>query len=273
MQEKGTPAKQSLIESEGISWWSWRPGLKPLHAFLFCGLLSLFALFLLTNGVTALTSGILDSSTPPLQVPGIVTGHSRDVLGSLQLTLRLEQPGFPATITLVVSPATSASLANSAPVIVDYAPHQRIPYALKSAGRDYPLPGASAFGNLLQTITLLLCGLLLLPYPTLLSFWGWRDLHVQAHQRTAIVVALRAARQTTTRTPGLVPRTTHTWYGVALQIENEPETLTEPEILTFGIRQEAHAELRRGDHVQVIYSPYLHYLYSYSLKSSQNTAK
>ena len=269
MQEAREPVQPDLIESEAVSWWSWRPGVRPLRAFLLGGLLSLLALFLLANGITALLSGILDSTAPPLRVPGTIAGHSKNMLGSPQLTIHLEQSGFPATISLVVSPATSARLANGASIMVDYAQHQHVPYALENAGHLYLLPGTSSSGNLLQTLTLLLCGLLLLPYPALLSFWGWRDLHTgQIYRRTAHVVALRAARQTTTRSPGLVPRTTHIWYGVALQMENTLN-LAEPEILTFSVRQELHEQLRRGDRVQATYSPHLHHLYALKTLSSE----
>lgn len=270
MQEERASAPVPLIESEAVSWWSWRPGMKPLRAFLFGGLLSLLALFLLVNGITTLIAGMLDSSSAPLQVPGIVTGHVRNVLGSPQLTLHLEQAGFPTTITLVVSPATATKLANGNAVNVDYAPHQHIPYALESNGHRYPLPDSSASGNLWQTLALLLSGLLLLSYPSLLSFWGWRDLRTgQMHQRIARVVALRAARQTTTRSPGLVPRTTHIWHGVALQIEQDASAT--PEILTFGIHQELHAELQRGNRVEITYSLHLHHLYT--LKVLHNDIK
>ncbi len=270
MQEESVLAQQPLIESEAVSWWSWRPGMKPLRAFLFGGLLSLLALFLLVNAISALIAGVLDSSTAPLGVPAVVTGHTRDVLGSPQLTLRLKQVGFPTTITLVISPAASTNLVNGSAVMIDYAPHQRTPYALESGGHRYALPGTSASGNLWQTLTLLLCGLLLLPYPSLLSFWGWRDLHDgRACRRTAIVVALRAARQTTARAPGLIPRTTHIWHGVALQIEQT--FVTPSKILTFGIRQELHEELQRGNRVEVTYSPHLHHLYT--LKVLHNNTK
>lgn len=265
MENKRTPEKQGiqLIESEAVSWWSWRPGMKPLYAFLFGGLLSLLALFLLSNGATLLISGMLDSNSPPLRAPGIVTGHTRNVLGSPQLTIRLEEPGLPPEITLIVSPVTSATLSNGTPVTVDYAPHLRTPYALESQGHRSMLPGTSASGNLLATLALLLFGLVLLPYPFLLSFWGWRDLRTpQGCKLTAYVVALRTAKQTTTRTPGLVRRTTHIWYGVALQPANETTTAAKPTVLTFGLKQEVYERLQRGDKVQVIYSPHLHHLYT-----------
>ena len=261
MSEEDALQKQPLMEAEAVSWWSWRPGMRPGRAFVFGGLLSLMALFLLANGVTTLVADILDSSAIPVRVPGVVTGHGKDVLGAPQLTLHLEQAGFPTTITLVVAPTTATALANGSAVIVDYAPHRRIAYALESRGQRYLLPGTSATGNLWQSLGLLLSGLLLLPYPLLLSFWGWRDLRSgQTCRRTARVVALRAARQTTTRAPGLVPRTTHIWHGVALQMDDS--SANTPEILTFGISQEQHAQLKRGERVEVLYTPHLHRLYA-----------
>lgn len=265
MQEKAkTEGEQrELIESEAVSWWSWRPGARPGRAFLFGGLLSLLALFLLLNGVATLVAGVLDSSSAPLRVQGMVGGHSNDALGSPQLTIRLAQPGFPSSITLVVSRTASAELANGTPVVVDYAPHQRTPYALESNGQRYLLPGTSASGNLLETLALLLFGLLLLPYPLLLSVWSWRDLRTrQSCQRTGYIVALRAARQTTARTPGLVPRTIHTWHGVAMQAEDAAPDSAEPEILIFGVREEVYHVFKRGDRVRVTYSPHLRHLYT-----------
>lgn len=264
MQEKpAAGAGRPLIESEAVSWWSWRPGARPGRAFLLGGLLSLIALFLLLNGLTALIAGILDSSSAPLRVPGTVTEHSKDVLNSPQLTIRLSEPGLAPTITLIVSRATSTALANGASVTVDYAPHRHIPYALESGKQSYPLPGASVFGNLLETLGLLLFGLLLLPYPLCISLWGWRDLRARQNcQRVGFVVALRATRQTTNKTPGMVPRTTHTWYGIALQIEHETDEMAEPEILTFSVREETYRTFKRGDRVQVTYSPHLRHLYT-----------
>ncbi|HEY0755925.1 MAG TPA: hypothetical protein VGD98_18350 [Ktedonobacteraceae bacterium] len=270
MAEEHVSTKQPLIESEAVSWWSWRPGMRPLRAFLFGGLLSLLALFLLVNGASTLSAGVLDSSSAPLRIPGVVTGHGKDILGSPQLTLHLNESGFPALITLVVSPATSLALTNGSAVLVDYAPHKHIPYALENGKQRYSLPGTSVFENFWQTLGLLLSGLLLLPYPYLLSFWGWRDLHPdQKCQRTATVIATRAARQTTNRTPGLVPRTTHIWYGVALQTEQS--ATTSPEILTFAVRQELYEELLRGTCVEITYSPHLRYLYA--LKVLHTTIK
>lgn len=261
MSEERTVIQQLLLESEAVSWWSWRPGIKPLRAFLAGGLLSLLALFLLVSGLTTLIAGILDSASTPVRVAGVVTDHTTNMLGSPQLILRLSQPGFPTNITLVVSPAASAVLTNGSMISVDYAPHQRTPYALESKGQRYLLPDTSVTGNVGQSVALLLFGLLFLPYPALLFFWGWRDLrNDRPYRRSATIVALRAARQTTNRGPGLIPRVTHIWHGVALQLETDAHLTSE--VLTFGIRQELHEQLRRGTRVEVCYSPHLRYLYT-----------
>lgn len=263
MQEKRTTedGQSALIASEAVSWWRWRPGVRPLRAFLLGGLLSLLALCLLLNAVLALVAGMLDSASAPLQVQGVVSGQGKSALGSPQVTIRVTRTGFPASITLVVSHAAAAALVTGVPVVIDYAPHQRAPYAVESHGQRYLLPGTSVSGNLFETLGLLLFGLLLLPYPLLLATWGWRDLRTRQHcQRSGYVVALRAARQTTTRTPGMVPRTTHTWYGIALQVEPREPATAEPEILVFGVHEDAYRRCKRGDHVQVTYSPHLHHL-------------
>ncbi|HEU5379647.1 MAG TPA: hypothetical protein VFV38_29845 [Ktedonobacteraceae bacterium] len=262
-QEESTVERQSIPLSEAITWWSWRPGMRPLYALLAGGLLSLLALFLLANGVAALLASLLDSSAPPLHVSGIVTGHTRSILGEPQLTIRLEQPGASSTITLAVGPATSTALTNGTRLQVDYAPHLHTAYALESAGRRYTLPGTSMSGNLISMLALLFSGLALLPYPALLAFWGWRDLRAaQPQHLVAYVVALRAARQTTVRTPGMIRRTTHTWYGIALQAAQSLTASEHPAILTFGIRQEIYDQLHRGDKVHITYTLHLHHLYT-----------
>jgi hypothetical protein len=244
-------------EGKGVSWWSWRPGMKPVYAFLFGGVVSLLALFLLVNGAATLSAGILDSSAPPVGIPGIVAQHTKDILGSPELVIHLAQVGMPAEITLVVLPATATALPDGTHLTIDYAPHLRAPEALENAGRRYTLPD-NGTGNLIATLSLLLFGLLLLPYPFLLACWGWRDLRShQAYQVTGTIVALRAAQQTTTRTPGMIRRTIRTWHGVALQREDAPEAKP----LTFGVQSEIYERLHTGDTIQVTYSPHLHYLY------------
>lgn len=248
-------------ESEIVSWWSWRPSLKPWRALALGGLLTLLALFLLANGLSLLVAGILDSVTSPLGIPGVVSGHSKNVTGSPQLTIHFHQTHFPSQIILAVSPA-AASLADSTTVTVDYGPHLHLPYALVSGNHSYALPGTSPLGNLLETLALLAFGLILLPYPLLLAYWGWSDLRAeQMCQTTATVIALRAARQTTTRTPGLVPRSTGTWHGVALRIDHSANEPDKAAPLIFGIQQGLYQQLRPGYRVQVSYSPCLHHLY------------
>ena len=267
MAEENTTGSVSLIESEAVSWWSWRPGLKPLRAFIFGGLLSLLAVFLLVNGLTTLIAVLLDNSSAPVRVPGVVTGHSTNVLGSSQLVIRLDQAGFPGNITLVVSSSTAAELGNGSAVSVDYAPHQRIPYALESRGRRYSLPDTGSAGTIWQSGALLFFGLVLFSYPSLLFFWGWRDLRIgQPCRRTARVVARRLARQTTARGPGLVPRATQNWHGVALQLENA-RGLT-PHLLIFSVYPELHEGLQRGQRVEITYSPHLHHLYTLKILHS-----
>src|SRR6266700_2641077 len=48
----------SALENETVSWWSWRPGIKPRNAFIIGGLLSLVALLLLCLGLFILIFGI-----------------------------------------------------------------------------------------------------------------------------------------------------------------------------------------------------------------------
>jgi hypothetical protein len=256
-----------LTPDAAISWWSWRPGFKPLSAFLFGGMLTLLALFLLVNGLTTLFGSILDSQTAPVHVPGIVIGHTKDILGSPELVIHMDQSGLPTglstEITLVVTSASAIALSNGSHIMVDYAPHLHTPSALESDGHVYPLPGNNN-GNSLSSLILLLFGLILLPYPCLLACWGWLDLRSNlAYQETANVVALRSAKQTTNRTPGMVPRIIRTWHGVALQPEGtDPEHPNNSTILTFGIQPEIHARLQPGDKVQITYSRHLHHVYT-----------
>ena len=250
-----------LVEDEAISWWSWRPGIKPLTAFLLGGVLSLLALFLLVNCVTLLSGRLLDNGASPVRVRGVVVGHSVDPLGASQLVIHLEQPDFPATITLVVAPTTATLLTNGTPVIVDYAQHLRTPYALESGGRSYVLPGTGPTASLWETLALLCVGLLMLPYPALLFFWGWRDLRTwRVPQVTGYIVGRRAARQTTTRTPGLVPRVIRTWHGLAVQ--SDQEDAGDQAILTFGVAEDVYERFHRGERVLATYSPHLRHLYS-----------
>jgi len=84
----------SALESEPVSWWSWRPGIKPRNAFIIGGLLSLVALLLLCIGLFTLIFGIEDSVSQPLQVPGVVTQHiANSVDGQLRHRIRVHTTG------------------------------------------------------------------------------------------------------------------------------------------------------------------------------------
>ncbi len=248
--------------SETVSWWSWRPGIKPWRAFVFGGLSMLLTLFLLLSGVVTLTAGLLDSSLPPLRLTGTVSARSKTLLGSPQLTIRFNAS---TSITLPVSTAASQALPSGTTVEVDFGPYLHAPYSLENAGHNYPLPGTSPAGNPLEAALLLLAGLLLFPYPALLFFWGWRDLRSgDIRQVNALVVAVRTVDQTTTRGPGMLPRRIHTWHGIAVQPTSD-EATAHPRVLTFAIQAGIAAQLHQGDKVQVGYSPHLRHLYTLKL--------
>jgi hypothetical protein len=252
-------------DTAAISWWSWRPGIKPRNALLFGGLLSLLGLLLLCGGLFTLIVGIVDASSPPLQVPGTVTGHATNALDGLpHLTIRLHASGF-SVISPAVSPSASQAIHNGDPVLVDFSQHLHFPYALDHAGQHYPLPGTSASDNLPGSLALLLIGIVLLPYPALLTRWGWLDLHSKYGNApqctmTARVVALRSTQQThRSHRPGLTSRFSGSWHGVALQPLNSTAA---DEIRTFSIRQETYQHLRQGAIVEIIFAFHLRYVYS-----------
>jgi hypothetical protein len=248
-----------------ISWWSWRPGIKPRNALLFGGLLSLLGLLLLSVGLFTMIVGIVDASSPPLQVPGTVTGHATNALDRLpHLTIRLHESGFPV-ISPAVSPSTSQAIHDGDPVLVDFSQHLHFLYALDHAGQYYLLPGTSASGNLPGSLALLLIGIVLLPYPALLTRWGWLDLHAHYGNAkpctmVARVVALRSTQQThRSNRPGLTSRFSGSWYGVALQPLNSADV---DDIRTFSLRQETYQNLQKGAIVEIIFSFQLRYVYS-----------
>ena len=57
-------------DTAAISWWSWRPGIKPRNALVFGGLLSFLALLLIGSGLLTLIVGIVDASSPPVKSRG-----------------------------------------------------------------------------------------------------------------------------------------------------------------------------------------------------------
>lgn len=260
------PDQYNTHDTAAISWWSWRPGIKPRNALVFGGLLSFLGLLLIAGGLVTLIVGIVDANSPPVQIPGTVTAHSTNALDELpHLTIRLRENGSPA-ISPAVSQSVSRTVRDGDTVLVDYSPRLHFLYALDYAGQHYSLPGTSASGNPLGSLALLLIGIILLPYPALVTRWGWLDLHTKygrdRGQCTMIarVVALRSTQQThRVNRPGLTPRFSGSWYGVALQPLNSVDTA---EIRTFSIRQKTYQHLHKGSTVEIIFSPQLHYMYS-----------
>ena len=255
--------KYNTQDTASISWWSWRPGIKPRNALVFGGLLSFLGLLLIGSGLLTLIVGIVDASSPPVQIPGTVTGHSTNALDGLpHLTIRLHASGFPA-VSPAVPQSISQTIHDGDPVLVDYSPRLHFLYALDYAGQRYSLPGASASGNPSGSLALLLIGLVLLPYPALLTRWGWLDLHAKYGERDTMiarVIALRSTQQThRVNRPGLTPRFSGSWYGVALQ---PLHSAASGEIRTFSIQQKTYQHLHEGSTVEIIFSSQLRYVYS-----------
>jgi hypothetical protein len=259
--------KKNTDEPGPISWWSWRPGIRAQNALLIGIPCTLITLLMTLLGLITLLAGIVDSMSPPLLVPGIVRLRSEGTRTSPpQLTLHLQGPGgIPSDVTFTVSASTFQQVRVNAAVVVSYSQHLHFAYALDDAGRHYLLPGTTAAGNPVGSIALLLVGLLLLPYPALLAHWGWQDLLIERYQReklvriTALVVDKRASAKTRTARPGFTGRGSRPWYGLALLPLEEHMT---QHASTFSVNEETWARIQNGTHVEVSYSPHLHYVYS-----------
>jgi hypothetical protein len=257
--------KVSTFEEEPISWWSWRPGIKPRNALIIGGLLSIVALLLASLGLITLVLGIVDSVSQPLIVPGVVTEHIANSFdGQPRLRIRLHTAGFPDEILPVVTDAVFHAIHDNDAVLLNYSQNLHMLYALQSNGQRYALTTSETAGIYFGAVVLLLFGMALLFYPLVLANWGWRDLyrqgeHVRRRAMTATVVGLRAALQTRAGRPGLTPRPVRTWYGVALC---PTDISADKKTLTFAISEEAYKSLHRGDIVHITYSPHLHYVYA-----------
>jgi len=253
------------LDAGPISWWSWRPGIKPRSALIIGVLIALVALLLAGIGMVTLVLGILDSLSPPLQVAGVVINHAANSFdGQPHLTIRLHAAGFPGQVSPTVSPSASHAISNGDAILVDYSPRLHVLYALDGGGQHFLIPGSSVLGDAIGSTALLLLGTALLPYPALLFLWGWCDLYGrnQEHKRaemTAQVLGLRATEQKRANRPGIVPHTSRSWYGVALRPAGK---LSEQPIMTFAISREMYKSLRRGDLVRITYSSNLHYVYA-----------
>ncbi len=253
--------EDNLHKLNSIYRWRWRPGLKPRNAFTLGVLFSVVALLFIGIGLVSLILGIMDSYSPPLQVPGVVVGYTTNILDSLpHVTMRLEKAGSTATIAPAVSRETAHALHVGDHVILDYSQRLHFLYALESEGERYTFPGASSAGDPFGSVALLLLGVILLPYPAFLALWGCRDLHSQGEYiMTARIVGLRSSKQARTSQPGLAPRILRTWYTVEL----EPvDASTYQGDVNFSIREEMYHALHEGAVVQVMYSPHLHYVYA-----------
>ena len=269
-------------DSRPISWWSWRPGIRPRNALLIGTAFSLVALLFISLGAVILAFSIVDSVSPAITVPGIVTHHTIAGLdNAYYLTLRLQTPGFPTSVSAAVSAGAYHTIDDGDHILAEYSPMLHVLNALDSVGQHgqqgqhsqhYVLPNSGAGGILLGAVALLLLGMLLLPYPAILAHWGWRDLYANRHsqqgtlQISGTIVALRAADETQMRRPGLIPRRgVRTWYGVAvLPIKSTENTKHSGAIrvVTFAINQETYQTIEEGTEVTITCSPHLHYVYS-----------
>jgi hypothetical protein len=240
--------------------WNWRPGMKPRTAFNLGVLFSFVGLLFVSIGIVSLIVGILDSYSPPLQVPGVVIGRSTNFLDNLpHLNILPEGAGSHGAIAPAVSRETARAIQVGDHVILDYSPRLHYLYALESAGQRYTLPGSSPAGNPFGSVALITIGLVIFPYPAFLTLWGWRDLHQQACTITARVVDLHATKHTRASNPGLAPRLARTSYTVVLEPVHSPPT---HEPMIFAIKEELYNSLRQGAVVQVTYSPNLHHVYA-----------
>ena len=243
-----------------MSRWRWRPGMKPRVALNVGVLFSVVGLLFVVTGLVSLIAGIQDSNSPPLQIPGVVTGYTTNFLDNLpHVIIRVEKAGSTTTIAPAVTRVTAQALRIGDRVILDYSQRLHFPYALERGGQRYLLPGTSSAGNPLGSVALVLLGLVIFPYPAFLAFWGWSDLQAQAgYTMTARIVGLRSSKQTRSPQPGLTSRMFRSSYTVVL----EPVDSTSfQEAVTFVIKEEMYRSLREGTIVEVMYSPNLHHVY------------
>lgn len=253
-----------------ISWWSWRPGIRPRYALLIGVPVSTVALLMIVMGAYTLLLGILDSNAPPLRVPGMVTGHTSNFFGQLHVDIRFHRRDFPQIVSPTVSQAQSRAFRDGDSVVALYSPHLQVLYGLVDNGQVYLLPGSSVASSMFGAAALLLIGLLLFPYPAVLASWGWRDMLAEAGRLGALslararVVGLRAAAnrlESRASRPGLTGRLTRSsWHGVALVPADAPEGMQAAPV-TFSVSAEVYQRLREGDIVEIVFAPHLRYVY------------
>ena len=256
--------------SASFSWWSWRPGIRPHRALLIGVPVLLVGMLFTCAAIYALVSILLDSNSPPTRVPGIVTGYSSGLLDNqTHLTIRAQRNGLSSTVTPAITAAEQLAIHPGDRVTLDYSPRLSYLYALEDHGQHYALPGSGPLGSLFAAIALLLLGLLFIPYPFLLTVWGWHDLRQPGIRLRGRVLALRSMQQTrqprqrlgVATHPGLTPRLRRAWYGMAI------ETLapvSSQDITTFAVSAEQHSQLQEGQNIMITYSPHLHFVRSIS---------
>ncbi len=257
-------------ERAPISWWSWRPGIRPRNALIIGWLVAFVALLMLCIGLFTLVMGILDTSAPPRRVPGTVISHGSNLIGQLYVDIRLHAPGFPAIVAPTVTQAQSRAIRDGDAVFADYSPHLQALYAVEDGGQVYLLPGASVANNMFGAVAFLLFGLVLFPYPAVVASWGWRDLLAESgrlgerSRARARVVGVRVPAQglgTSMRRPGLTSRFARSaWCGVAL-VPLDAATDESQHPVTFSIGRDTCERLQEGDVVEIVYAPHLHYVY------------
>ena len=260
LEDTAQPHTELAIHASGpVSWWSWRPGIKPRNALLIGGVFTLIALFFIALGLVVLALSIADSTSAPLNVAGVVTRHTTGGLnGSYYLTIQLHTPGFPAAVSAPVNATMYHTLHDGNAVTLEYSPYLRQLNALDAGGQHYILPNSGTAGIVIGAIALLLLGLVMLPYPAVLARWGWRDLYSNNRMNvTGAIIALRAATETQMRRPGLMPRRgVRTWYGIALSTSDTGR------VMTFAITETMYRGRKEGEIITIICSPHIHYVYS-----------
>jgi hypothetical protein len=241
--------------------WHWRPGMRPRVALTVGVLFSTVGLLFVIIGVVSFIAGIQDSHSAPIQLPGVVTGYTTNLFDNLpHVIIRVKKENASTTIAPAVSNAIAQSLHIGDTVIVDYSHRLNVPYALVIGEQQYLLPGTSSTGNPFGSLSLVILGLIIFPYPAFLATWGWRDLQAQnVNIMMARIVELRSSKQTRTPQPGITSPISRPTYTVAL----EPGGSTfSQDVVTFSIKEEMYRTLRPKTFVQISYSPNLHYVYA-----------
>lgn len=248
-----------------IFWWSWRPGINPLKALLLGGGISLVTLCLASIGLLTLVLGIMDNLSPPSRTSATVIAHTAATTSALpRLTLRLQPPNSATTLSSAISPVTFSAIPDNASVQLLFSPRLQILYGLEYQGKMYLLPGTSSAGNPPASIALLLLGLAMLIYPARLTIWAYRDLlieHANQQEFTIVTGQIIGTRATTRRQarPGVLPRGSNPWYGIALIPANAALPLRP---LTLSVSEEQYHTIKTGTQAKVTYSPHLHYVYA-----------